>query len=121
MFCIRWTHIYIMVLALSSMILSTHSASAQSSAQVALDFKEVVKDIRDAREGNAIAAALSGTHLSLDADYKLNGSAGYFERDGALAAQTAVRLDQTYFWDGGVGITVPNGMVAGRFAFSGEW
>lgn len=88
---------------------------------VAQDLNSVVSDIKKREAGNAMAAALADLHLAPSTNYRLNGSVGYFEKDTALAFQAGVRLNDNYTWDAGIGIEIPNGLVAGRLALSGEW
>ena len=99
----------------------SHAQSCRTETAICNEFDGLVEDFEDAQGGNAAAAALSGIHISNRADYKLALSAGYFESYGALAVQTAVRFDDTFFWDGGLAINVPDNALAGRFAISGEW
>ena len=105
-------------------MLSISDSRAQTvctNPDVCSEFEGLIDDFDDAQGGNAVAAALSGIHISNRAHHKLAFSAGYFEQYGALAVQTAVRFDDTFFWDGGIGINIPDNALGGRVAISGEW
>ena len=95
--------------------------SQSPDSAVCDEYDGLLDDFDDAQGGNAVAAALSGIHISNRAQHKLAFSAGYFEQYGALAVQTAVRFDDTFFWDGGIGINIPDNALGGRVAISGEW
>ncbi len=94
---------------------------AANKAYVDAGLNEAFKKIDDNTEGIAVAIALGGIALPQGKNFAVAANLGFYDGKEAIAAQTAIRLDQTFTLNGGVGAGFENNKVGGRVGVMAAW
>lgn len=90
--------------------------SANSAA-----INQAFKRIDENTEGIAIAIAMSGIALPQGKNFAIAGNLGFYESKQAFAAQAALRLNETFTLNGGLGIGFETNNVGGRVGIMAAW
>ena len=82
----------------------------------------IFKKIDENTQGIAIAIAMGGLTLPANKNMAVSVNGGFYEGKQAVAAQTAIKLTDTFTLNGGVGFGVGGGsQVGGRVGISAAW
>ena len=79
------------------------------------------KKIDENTEGVAVAIAMGGIAIPQGKDFAVSANMGFYDSRQAFAAQSAIRLDETFTLNGGVGIGLNNNKVGGRIGVTAAW
>jgi hypothetical protein len=94
---------------------------AANKRYVDSQFNSAFKEIDETKEGIAVAIALGGIALPQGKNFAIAGNVGFYDSKEAFAAQTAIRLDQTFTLNGGVGVGFDDSKVGGRVGIMAAW
>ena len=78
-------------------------------------------EIEENTGGIAIAIAMGGLALPEGKTFAISGNFGFYDGHQAFAAQTAIRLNDTFALTGGVGIGFNNSKAGGRVGVQAAW
>lgn len=93
------------------------ASSGALDARVDSAFEEIDKNT----EGVALAIALGGLALPAGKAFALGANIGFYDDKQALAAQTAIRLNDVVQFNAGVGVGFDHNKVGGRAGISAAW
>jgi YadA-like membrane anchor domain len=82
---------------------------------------EAFKRIDKTNEGVAVAIALGGIALPQGKSFAIAANMGFWDNKQAFAAQTAIRLNETWTFNGGIGVSTNGGNVGGRVGIMAAW
>jgi hypothetical protein len=88
-----------------------------ANARINKAFEEIDQNT----EGIAIAIAMSGLSVPTGKNFALGANLGFYDDKQAVAAQTAVRLNDILQLNAGVGVGFDNAKVGGRVGFMAAW
>ena len=82
---------------------------------------DAFRRIDEANEGVALAIAMGGLVMPAGKDFAIGANWGFYEDRQAIAAQAALRLDDTLTLNAGVGLGLDSNTVGGRVGFVAAW
>ena len=98
------------------------ATDAANKAYVDAGLKKVFDKIDENTQGIAIAIAMGGLTLQTGKNFAIAANVGFYDDKTAIAAQTAVRLDNNFTLNGAVGFgTDGSGPVGGRIGITAAW
>jgi hypothetical protein len=103
---------------------ATQAAIAMNAAainELRGDVNRAFRRLDDQAEGIALAMAMGGLFMPSDKTFAISANMGFFDGKQAVAAQGAVRLDNVWVLQGGIGVGVDGGNVGGRIGISAAW
>ncbi len=98
------------------------ATDAANKAYVDAGLNSAFKKIDENTQGIAIAIALGGIALPEGKNFAVAANVGFYDDKEAVAAQGAIRLDNIFSLNGGVGVGVDSGSkVGGRVGIMAAW
>ena len=94
---------------------------AVNKAYVDAGINSALKKIDENTQGIAIAIAMGGLTLPANKSMAVSVSGGFYEGKQAVAAQTAIKLTETFTLNGGVGYGLSGSQVGGRVGITAAW
>jgi hypothetical protein len=74
----------------------------------------VMKKVDENTQGIAIAMAMSGLMLPPNKTFAIGANLGFYDDKQAVAASAALKLNDTFTLNGGIGVGFDGGAVGGR-------
>ena len=90
-------------------------------ADIGNGLNEAFRKIDQSNEGIALAIAMGGLMMPAGKDFALGANFGFYEDKQAIAAQAAIRLDDTLTLNAGIGLGLDSNTVGGRVGFVAAW
>jgi hypothetical protein len=87
------------------------------NAQISQAFKKIDENT----EGIAVAMAMGGVALPDGKAFSLGANMGFYDGKQAVAAQAALRLDNSVALTGGIGFGLDDGKMGGRVGVMAAW
>jgi hypothetical protein len=93
------------------------ASNAALTERINAAFEEIDRN----SEGIAVAIAMGGLALPSGKDFAVGANLGFYDDKQAVAAQTAIRLDDNVQLNAGVGVGFDHNKVGGRVGIMAAW
>lgn len=82
---------------------------------------QAFKSIDENTEGIAVAIAMGGIALPAGKDFAIGANVGFYDNKQAFAASAALKLDEVFTLNGGIGLGADSGNMGGRLGVMAAW